>query len=798
MDNNEKMYCPFCGKELSDADADYCGFCGNHISSILITSKELKEEQNYHEAFRNEIDALEKEAYSPSLTKKKHSLPKPSLKVIIPLAAVLLVAGAVLFLVRHFVIGRNQNGFDSDEIVADTSRVRYDLKQTYGDQAESRTQLYEFYTANGPSLLTIYKDANNVLNYRIYFDLENYENPVEFHYCDLIVTKEETTDRNTILKTVDPVVVRYENYLFANDYRQYDYEDSFVMETKPDGRPVAFRNVSGNSNVLTNCFGLKAADCQLSFADSRISSVAYENDKVTFPVSRKNNILTVSSRNQDGTFTVIETILFDNNGKTYGIERNGADPLSQFHYDSENRIKGFSVETVLYYKGADKPVRKAVEYSYEYGFPYIISETYTSLDNNAVICEATYDEYGYCNHLYRWDESGTVLELEESSTMEYRWNTVRSLWILYGYENGQVSGKTTDEFIYDNEGRPLQSEYIFDPGNQARVVKQYTYTDYDDNNRTAKCVEDQSFQNYALIHNLPGYSEALKQFSNENYTAVIDLLNELLNNGHHDVRYYILRANSWKALASTSNEAAEYWKSMEQDYEQAITLSTDSSVVSMYSKSLLDYAQASLNEGDTERARESIDRSNDLEPSSDKEHRILAIDNGGVWEDNEGNAYDVYGNLVKRTHYDSSGNLVWYQIFSYDKNNLCDQMISYDANGNETGRYTDFTYDENGNEIKGFVYNINSGKPVKYSITSYRQDGSIIESVYYQLNDDSFAGKAVYSYDEVRKRTTGYQIYNENNQRTIYSVYDYDEAGKMIGLSLYNNNGSYIGYEKEE
>ena len=87
---------------------------------------------------------------------------------------------------------------------------------------------------------------------------------------------------------------------------------------------------------------------------------------------------------------------------------------------------------------------------------------------------------------------------------------------------------------------------------------------------------------------------------------------------------------------------------------------------------------------------------------------------------------------------------------------------------------------------------------MKYSITSYRPDGSIIESIYYKLNDDTFAGKAVYSYDEGLKRTTGYQIYNEKNERTIYSIYDFDDTGKMIGLSLYNNNGSYIGYEKEE
>ena len=799
MNDNGKMYCPFCGKELSDTYSDYCGYCGNHISNILVTSKELKEQQNYHEAFSSEINALEKEASSLSRTQKKQSLSRPALNYIVPLACVLIVAAAVLFLVKNFVTGRNQNGFESGELVADASLVRYDLKQTYGSQAESSTQLYEFYTKNGPSLLTIYKDGNNDLNYRIYFDLENYENPVEFHYCDLIVTSEETTNRNTVLKTVNPVIVRFKNYLFTNNYTQNDYDGSFVMETTTDGKPIAFLNVPGNSYILTDCFGLKAMDCQLSYDNNRISSVVYGDDKVTYLVSRQNNTLAVCSKDQDGIENDIETILFDDQGMKYGIERYGADPLSQFHYDSQNRITGFSVETVFDYEGEEIPVIKAVEYSYEYGFPYIISETYTKRDNNTVIYLATYDEYGYNDHCYLWDESGTVLEMEESYSVEYRWSTVRCLWTIYGYESGTLKSKTTDEFIYDNEGRPLQSEYTFDPCiDQAKVVKQYTYTDYDDANRTAKCIPDLTIQDYALIHNLPEYSEAVKQFSKENYTAVIDLLNELLNSGHHDVRYYILRANSWKALANTSNDSSAYLKNMEQDYEQAITLGSDSSTITLYSNALLDCAQSSLNAGDMESAREYIDRSNDLEPSSDKEHRILAIDNGGVWEDEEGNAFDVYGNLVKRTHYDSSGNLVWYQMFSYDRNNLCNQMTSYDANGNETGRYSDFTYDENGNEVKGFVYDINSGKPVKYSITSYRPDGSIIESIYYKLNDDTFAGKAVYSYDEGLKRTTGYQIYNEKNERTIYSIYDFDDTGKMIGLSLYNNNGSYIGYEKEE
>ena len=66
-------YCPFCGKELSDTYSDYCGYCGNHISNILVTSKELKEQQNYHEAFSSEINALEKEASSLSRLRPKSS-----------------------------------------------------------------------------------------------------------------------------------------------------------------------------------------------------------------------------------------------------------------------------------------------------------------------------------------------------------------------------------------------------------------------------------------------------------------------------------------------------------------------------------------------------------------------------------------------------------------------------------------------------------------------------------------------------------------------------------------------------
>lgn len=292
------------------------------------------------------------------------------------------------------------------------------------------------------------------------------------------------------------------------------------------------------------------------------------------------------------------------------------------------------------------------------------------------------------------------------------------------------------------------------------------------------------------------YQDALISYQNEEFDQTISQLNKAIENDETNRDAFILRGDAYVKLAEKEKNS-NYRTNAAQDYEAAMKLEETDDVKEKLANCYLSIADSLLSKGNNSEAKTYLQESDQLIQSSSTENRIKAIEQDGEWEDETGNLYNAYGDMIRRVHYDSKGSLAWYQTFTYDENHCMQSMTSYSPDGTVTGSYNDFTYDEASREIKGFVYSAETGKPVKYSISSYRPDGSIIESVYYLISDDSYGGRAVYQYDEAAKRTTGYEVYNERNQRTMYAVYDYDQSGNMIGSHMYNDNGSYLGYESE-
>ena len=706
------------------------------------------------------------------------------------------------FLAKQGKTGGSGRSAAIRDYTPDVSLAVCDLRETYGEDALDHTQLLEF----SPSyIFSVYTDPNDgTSHYRSYLNWNSYmyDIPQVFYYVDYEVLEETDAGSGNKEVRVRPAFVRYDNYLYDRENKTTEYDETTVtIVVDKDKKPVKFLFPSGNNWVVSSYLGIQD-DCEVNYDKHRVSSIKILADdgtvskEIEYQYKKSDQGLEVIKKDSDLPPETVLSAELDSSGTVMSVSQPYAYTITSRAYDEEGKTAAVEFLNEDYINGDTYQAFESVKYSYDFGFPYIVSKTYTDSKTKELVEEVLYDENGNTVSRKQYSDNGE-LYLEESGRYTYYSNTVISKYVLNNYENGSLVAALTDTITYDLTGKPLHSNYLMDFIGDHTVERDYPYTEFDDDARVATAGINGETLSYADLTFNPLFSEALRQFQNGNYNDVITALDALSENGYSDSQYDALRADAYEQLAESSGDPEQLRKCVEI-YQTIYTNNSGYDCSGKYADVLMKMADASLKAQKTDEAKEYIARSNEIVPAGAKEHRILAIENNGSWEDESGQIYDMFGNLIRRTHYDEHGNLLWYQQFTYDERNCCESMMSYDASGNKTGEFTDFTYTNDGKEIKGFVYSVDTGQPVKYSITSYREDGSMIESVYYFLNNDGYAGKAVYSYDENEKRVTGYQIYNENNKRTLYSVYDYDPSGKMIGLSMYSDNGSYIGYETEE
>lgn len=730
--------------------------------------------------------------------------------LIIGLIAAVLISAAAVAYIRF---GKNGNSgippkTDPMNYVSDVSLALCDLTMSYGESAADHSQLYE---CGDSYIISVYSDPSSEENhYRVYFDWSksNLWAPQVMHYIDFNILSGKKSDNGQWVYRVRADEYQFEDYLFNPGNSTVITGPEFTMETDSYGRPVKMFDFYSPGSEAQNCLAIYmdiSRDVELTYAGSHIASInTLEGNGKTgsclrkFEYAKKGSQLNVTESVQNLPADQIAAVSYDPDGKKENVTRPYNFTITAYSFDEQGRTKSVSFADREYLlENPDDKAICTIEYSYRYGFPFIISKTYINNTTGKMVESETYNEDGYLTYHGKWKKDGSALETEINNDYFYNNNGLTVKSYLNTFENGIVTSASEDDISYDLSGRPLYSFYKFSPNDGSRpVVKEDEYTQYDDVNRIAKSSVSGDTLGYFSFHEDPNYLRAVRLYELGNYNDAINVLNTLISNSGTDIKYLLLRGKAWYALFCANNDSS-YLSNADTDFDSVLR-NGDAEMRTVISDYYLELADNLLRSGMSDQAKTFLSKSNDIVPSKKAQHRINAINSDGVWEDESGQAYDVYGNLIKRTHYDENGNLKWFQTFSYNERNCCERMTSYNAGGVVTGEYTDFTYDDKGKEIKGFVYSVDTGKPVKYSISSYRDDESIIESVYYYIGTDKYAGRAVYNYDEVNKRTTGYSIFDENDRRTIYSVYDFNSAGEMIGLSLYNNDGSYIGYESED
>ena len=187
-----------------------------------------------------------------------------------------------------------------------------------------------------------------------------------------------------------------------------------------------------------------------------------------------------------------------------------------------------------------------------------------------------------------------------------------------------------------------------------------------------------------------------------------------------------------------------------------------------------------------------------LNPSAeaDYQYRLLALQNTdtGVYEDEEGNAWDVWGHQLIQRFFDSSGALTGYQVVVYANAEQYYSQGSYDENGTETAFAYD-EYDENGNLVYGCgVYESKTGS-FCYDRYVYNELGQRTEDTVILPETGVIDFRLEYEFDESGNQTVERKYSAENELKCIWT-YTYDESGHLVTRDETDTQGNLTSHEE--
>ena len=262
-------------------------------------------------------------------------------------------------------------------------------------------------------------------------------------------------------------------------------------------------------------------------------------------------------------------------------------------------------------------------------------------------------------------------------------------------------------------------------------------------------------------------------------------------------------------------ELYELWKA------QGLELPEFAVFVDSYRDALRDFfigkADEALKAGDTDTTLENLDRALEFGEDENLEIRKQAVENGGVYEAENGDRYDAFGRQTRSTHYDGDGQMMLYTETEYDSGGNEISISSYWPDGTLIDTFTDFQYDEEGRILKSWTLALGSrdsgdesvghfdamefeyedGRMVKeigpygYTALTYDENGRHIRSDEY-AEDGTFTGYMEWTYDE-NGNPYKYSQYDADGSLLNYHINEYDADGNRIRSTDYDASGNVVG-----
>ena len=311
------------------------------------------------------------------------------------------------------------------------------------------------------------------------------------------------------------------------------------------------------------------------------------------------------------------------------------------------------------------------------------------------------------------------------------------------------------------------------------------------------------------------YDLGMHYLSEGNYAEAIIAFDKAIKIDPKQPMAYVGRADAHIASGETDDNLAVAFV----DYTAALELDETNA------NAWLGLADVYIRQGEFGKARETLQealvKTNNADIIADKLAEIEA-----------GNIVDSSGNIRRMNGYDENGNLAWYHIYSYDEKGKRSAVTSYDSQNQQTGHVDieydsetrrsvgyhwlrdtgkigkmEWFFDENGNEIKCVMDNGNElyyeydeqGNKIKETqyykgqLDAHKEfewsNGNLIKEYHYAPHIDNYYAIVINEYDDNNNKIKQ-SSYDQNNQLQWYTLYSYDENGKMIGEKHYNGDGT--------
>ncbi len=189
-------------------------------------------------------------------------------------------------------------------------------------------------------------------------------------------------------------------------------------------------------------------------------------------------------------------------------------------------------------------------------------------------------------------------------------------------------------------------------------------------------------------------------------------------------------------------------------------------------------ADRHLQNGSTGKAEEALTRANALQPSIFTEYRLKAISEGGTWQSEDGQVWDMYGHLVKAACLNEKGTVLYTVEMVYDEASQWQKMTAGKSGTLRTSQYADFSY---GDHTVYDVRWIPGGDLPAVQTVSYTD-----------ARDD-----AVYEYDE-SGRVTAMIVEHDGKDTAAFAGYSRvvfvrNEYGEAVSAEVFDRSDRKIG-----
>jgi len=200
-------------------------------------------------------------------------------------------------------------------------------------------------------------------------------------------------------------------------------------------------------------------------------------------------------------------------------------------------------------------------------------------------------------------------------------------------------------------------------------------------------------------------------------------------------------------------------------------------------------ADRNLNNGNTKKAKELLERAATLKDSVYTEYRLKAIEEDGTWQREDGVVWNMYGRPVRAACLNDKGNVLYTVEIVYDEDGKWQKMTAGKSGTLRTSQYADFLF---GEETVYDVRWIPGGDLPAAQAVSYT---GTREDAQYEYDEDGNPTAMVIEHDS--SDTSAFADYvkvvfvkNSYGETTEAEVYDRDD--RKIGTGIYVPDSGWL------